>query len=244
MQVLITRPEPEAHRTAQAVAARGHAPVLSPLFTAEPLPLPPPPEKIDALAVTSARTVACLDAPLRARLAGLPVFAVGARTAEALVQAGLGPVRSADADVVALAHTIVAAGLPRGAVIYSPGGSLRAGDLAGTLAAHGLVLIGAPVYRMVSVPALPALAAAALRAGTPAVLHYSPHAAATCLMLARAAGLGERLAQGRHLCLSAAVGAPLRAAGFPHVDEAAAPTETDLMNLLPLGGLQGGASAG
>ena len=41
-----------------------------------------------------------------------------------------------------------------------------------------------------------------------------------------------------------AVAAPLRAAGFTAVAEAAAPTEDGLMNLLPLGGLQGDASAG
>ena len=244
MQVLITRPAPEAQRTARAVRARGGVPILAPLFTAEPLPPPDLPARIDALAVTSARTVAHLDAAARARLQGVPAFAVGERTAEALAQAGLGPARSADADVAALARTLLAAGLPAGAVIYSPGGSLRAGDLGRDLAAAGLVLVKAPVYRMVSVPALPAAAAAALRDGAPVVLHYSPHAASTCLALADAAGLAGRLALCRHLCLSAAVAAPLRAAGFAQVEAAAAPTDRDLMNLLPLGGLQGDASAG
>lgn len=244
MQVLVTRPQPEAHRTARAVRARGCLPVLAPLFTAEALPPPALPERIDALVVTSARTLAYLDADTRARLYGLPVFAVGARTAAALEAAGFRAIRSAEADVTALARTIFAAGLPQGAVLYSPGGSLRAGNLGHDLAAQGLVLRGAALYRMVAVPALPEAAVAALNAGAPGVLHYSPHAAVTCLRLATEAGLKDRLASGRHFCLSAAVAAPLRAAGFGQVAEATAPTEDDLMNLLPLGGLQGDASAG
>lgn len=244
MRVLVTRPEPEAHRTARAVRARGAVPVLAPLFTAEPLPPSTLPERIDALVVTSARTLAYLDSGARARLAGLPVFAVGARTAAALEAAGFRAIRSTEADVTALARTILAAGLPQGAVLYSPGGSLRAGNLGRDLAARGFVLHGAALYRMVAVPALPAAAVAALEAGAPDVLHYSPHAAVTCLRLATEAGLRDRLASCRHLCLSAAVAGPLRAAGFDLVAEAAAPTEDDLMTLLPLGGLQGDASAG
>ena len=169
---------------------------------------------------------------------------MGARTATALEAAGFTSIRSADADVVALARTILAAGLARGAVIYSPGGSLRAGDLGRELGGQGLILHGAALYRMVSVPALPEAAVAALRRAEPAVLHYSPHAAATCLRLAAEARLMERLALYRHFCLSAAVAVPLRAAGFDRVAEAATPTEYDLMNLLPHGGLQGDASAG
>lgn len=229
MRILVTRPEPEADRTAARLAGLGHDPVLAPLFAPTPVAADLA-ITADALAVTSPRTVAFLDQPVLARFRARPVFAVGDRTAGALRAAGFSDVRSAAGAIGDLAALIVASGLAPGTVILSPGGESRAGDLAGALAGHGLIVEARAVYRMVALPALPETAAAALAAGTlDAALHYSPNAATTLLRLAGAAGLAARLAQIRHVCLSDAVAEPLRALGFPDVTVAAAPQEDALI---------------
>ncbi|WP_204351469.1 hypothetical protein, partial [Providencia stuartii] len=60
MRVLVTRPEPEASRTAEELAWRGHDPVVAPLLLVEPLVEPASAAiaagGIVALAVTSPRT--------------------------------------------------------------------------------------------------------------------------------------------------------------------------------------------
>lgn len=229
MRILVTRPEPEAARTAARLSGLGHDPVLAPLFAPEAVKADLA-VTADALAVTSPRTVAFLGPPVIARFRARPVFAVGDRTAEALRVAGFADVRSAAGAIGDLAALIVASDLAPGTVILSPGGEARAGDLAGALAGHGLVVEARAVYRMVALPALPETAVAALTAGTlDAVLHYSPNAATAFLRLAGAAGLASRLARLRHVCLSDAVAEPLRALGLPDVTVAAAPHEDALI---------------
>jgi uroporphyrinogen-III synthase len=228
MRVLVTRPEPEASRTAAALTALDHEPVRAPLFTAEPVAADLG-GAFDALAVTSPRTAALLPATL----ASLPAFSVGDRTAEALAAAGFYDIRSAAGDVEALASLIAAAGLPSGARILHPGGEERAGDLAAALAPAGLSVIPVAVYRMRPAETLPGEADAALRGGTlDAILHYSPRAAGVFARLCRAAGRAEEAAALRHLCLSPAVAAALEPLRPSCVITAQRPREADLLAAL------------
>jgi len=88
-RALVLRPEPGNARTCAALAAAGMAPVALPLFTAVSLAWSPPdPGDFDALLLTSAQAVRLAGDGL-ARLAGLPVVAVGAATAAAARAAGL-----------------------------------------------------------------------------------------------------------------------------------------------------------
>jgi uroporphyrinogen-III synthase len=233
MRVLVTRPMPEAEATAARLVALGHEPLVAPLFRAEAAAGQAATGDAAALAITSPRTVAFLSDPVVAAMRDRPAFAVGDRTAEALRAAGFRDIRSAAGDVHALAALIVAAGLPPGATILSPGGETRAGDLGMALDGAGLRLETSVVYRMVSAQALPATiheALAALRID--AALHYSPNAAAAFLRLVKEAGLAGPGGQLRHACLSEAVATPLRAHGWARLAIADTPDEDALLATL------------
>ena len=108
MRLLVTRPEPEGERTAALLRARGHEVRLVPLLQIEPV--------ADAVfgagpwagvVFTSANAVRAAASHRRfGELAGLPAYAVGARTREAAVAAGLVSV----AEAVAVMRTGVARG--------------------------------------------------------------------------------------------------------------------------------------
>jgi uroporphyrinogen-III synthase len=89
------------------------------------------------------------------------------------------------------------------------------------------------VYRAVAAEALAADVQAALTAGAiDGVLHYSPRSAAVFLGCARRAGLERAVLSVAHYCLSAAVAAPLVAAGAATVGIAPAPDEAALLRLI------------
>ncbi|MEH3122681.1 MAG: uroporphyrinogen-III synthase [Sphingomonas phyllosphaerae] len=88
-RALVLRPEPGNARTCAALAAAGIEPVALPLFAAVPVAWSPPdPADYDAMLLTSAQAVRLAGDGL-ARLAGLPVVAVGGATAATARAAGL-----------------------------------------------------------------------------------------------------------------------------------------------------------
>ena len=107
MRVLILRPEPGASATARAVAWAGHEAIVTPLFTMRPIAWTLPPGRFDAIAMTSANAARLGGEGLRA-LAHLPVFAVGAATADAARAAGFVDVTPGDAGVDDLARLVPA----------------------------------------------------------------------------------------------------------------------------------------
>ena len=54
MRLLVTRPEPDGERTAQALRARGHAVVLAPLLRMETIAFVLPEQAFSAVVLTSA----------------------------------------------------------------------------------------------------------------------------------------------------------------------------------------------
>lgn len=87
-RLLILRPEPGASATAEGARLLGIDPIVRPLFTIEPIAWSPPdPARFDALLITSANALRHGGERL-ATLAGLPIVAVGAATAEAARMAG------------------------------------------------------------------------------------------------------------------------------------------------------------
>jgi uroporphyrinogen-III synthase len=228
MHVLVTRPEDDAARTAQALAARGHTVLVAPLMRVETI------ERafggpFAAVLLTSAN--AALTQRGRAALTHLPAFAVGARTAAAAREAGFAQVESADGALADLVR-LVRARRPGGRLLYLAGED-RAGDLAADLAVHGIAVETAVVYRAVPVDALPADAVRALTGRRiDAVLHYSRRSALTFLHLATQAGLLNAILNLAHYCLSQDVAAVLRESGAGQVSVAAVPTEAALFELL------------
>src|SRR5581483_8714594 len=96
--------EPGASETAARVSALGHRPILAPLLVVQSRNAPlPPPERVQAILVTSGNAVP----PLPASHHGLPLLAVGDATAARARAAGFGQVSSADGNAGDLA-TLVA----------------------------------------------------------------------------------------------------------------------------------------
>lgn len=229
MRLLVTRPEPDGERTAQALRARGHAVVLAPLLRTEPVAFALPDQTFSAVVLTSANAARAMAAhPSLAQLIALPAFTVGRRTAAAASAAGFRDVQSADgdkADLVALLRT-------RSATARAPLLYLAGEDRAGDLAADGLQIYTAVVYRAVKVERFAPRAAAVLAKGDlDGVLHFSARSAEAYLACATGGGIRAQALAPVHYCLSPQVAAPLAAAAAT-VRIAARPEEASLLELV------------
>lgn len=107
-RVLITRPEPEASRTARKLLTLGLEPVLLPLSQIRQLPLDSQAvvPGVAAVAVTSANAIRHAAPELLAALSALPCYAVGPKTAQAARIAGFSSVHEGPGDALALAGQI------------------------------------------------------------------------------------------------------------------------------------------
>ena len=175
MRLLVTRPGDDAERTAGALRARGHEPVAVPLLAIEfCAPAELGAGRFAAVVMTSANAARAIAShPHCAALVALPLFTVGARTAEVARETGFATVTSADGGWPDLARLVAErlAGV-RQPLLYLAA-EQRAGDLAGALAAHGLTVETVVVYRAVANPSLAPDLRAALADGLDGVLHYS-----------------------------------------------------------------------
>jgi len=229
VRILLTRPEPDARRTAEALRARGHAVAVVPLMRIEALSDPDLGNgPWAAILVTSANAA-------RARFDqwhGVPVFAVGRRSAQAMRMAGFADVISADGNVDDLTH-LVATRMKPGAPLLYLAGAERSGDLAGDLRSRGFSVHTAVVYRAVAVENMSRPMADALAGGIDGVPHFSRRGAEAYVKAARGADLREgALIKPVHFCLSARVAAPLLQAGAVNVRVAARPEEAALIELI------------
>ncbi|WP_168990556.1 uroporphyrinogen-III synthase [Aureimonas flava] len=205
-RVLVLREAEDGTRTAEALRARGHEPLLLPLQTACLLDPPPGGGPVGGFIATSAHA-----APWLARhAAGMPVLAVGARTAEALRGAGLGRVVEGPGRARDLVPMAAALGSKAGAPLVYAAGRLRLPDLETGLRARAVPFRTIEVYGMDDRVPDEAEIDRALAGGLPdAALILSRRQAELFEALAarRAALLHPAL---RPLCLSAAVAARLR----------------------------------
>ena len=235
MRLLVTRPQPDAERTAAALRRRGHQVEVAALLRIESIndaEIGPGPWS--AVVITSANALRALEThPRRAELLGARVFAVGRRTAAAARAAGFRDVTAAGGTVEELAQHIRREERPGRAPLLYLAGQDRSGDLAGDLAAHGRIVVTAVVYRAVAIDRFPPAAAAALAAGQiDGVLHFSRRTAQAYIDCARAAGLLDQALAPSHYCVSQQVAAPLAAAGAKRLRIAARPEETALIELI------------
>lgn len=232
MRVLVTRPRPDAEATAERLRAAGHEAIVDPLLSVEAIPDARLPEgPFDAVALTSVNGARVLAAREElARLTGLPLYAVGKRTAAA-APSGFSPVHVAGGDGAALVE-LLREKLPRGARVLHVAGEERAVELSRELAPAGIAAELFVIYRAVPAATLsPATLDAAQARRIDATFHFSPRTAATLATLAQAAGAAAHFRHITHLCFSANVAAPLAAAGWP-TRIAAEPTENGLFALL------------
>ena len=233
MRVLVTRPEPSATRTAERLQALGHEPLLLPLFAAvhdrDAIEQALAGDRPDALIVTSAEALRALGPA--GKLAALPLFAVGGRTAEAAHKAGFRAVETADGDGRALAALIADRfpADPKPTLLYLAG-EPRAPQLEQELAELRFTVKVAVCYRMLPVEFAGNRVQSLLDQKPEAVLLYSGEAARRFFALA-----GDRLRKGpvpRILCLSAAIAAAVPADFAGQVECADRPDENRLFALL------------
>ena len=234
MNLLVTRPEPDAARTAAALRAQGHEVLLAPLTRIEPAAAAFGPGPWAAVLISSANAARAMEIhPRRQELIGLPALAVGDRSAVAARHAGFTDVASAAGTATELASLAAARYGASGRPLLYLAGADRTAELAAELAAAAVAVEICVVYQAVANPSLPPDVAQALRRGSIAgVLHLSRRAAQIYLDAAAAAGLGAQALAPKHFCLSGRIAEPLAAAGAPTIRVAAQPTEDSLLQLV------------
>jgi uroporphyrinogen-III synthase len=229
MRLLVTRPEPDATRSANLLRALGHDVLVAPVLMTQTIEV----EIAGPYAAVLMTSANAARAAAHTHLRQLPVFAVGDRTAEAARAGGHASVVSAGGALPELVQLIAThLGASSGRLLYLAGED-RSGDLGGELAAHGITVDTVVVYRALAAEKLPPELGEALSAGQlDAALHYSPRSAATLRRLAGEAGAVNALLGLTHYCLSEAVAAPLRDAGAQRILVAPRPDETALFGLI------------
>ncbi|MEO6014301.1 MAG: uroporphyrinogen-III synthase [Devosia sp.] len=225
VRMLVTRPEPDASETAARLSALDIDAVVEPLLIAQTLPTTlPRADGFAALAVTSGNALRALrDRGDLERLHGLPLYAVGDRTAKLAFEFGFTDVTSAKGSVDDLVTLLAKAGIA-GPVLYAAA-QQQAGDLAKALAPYGVMVITVAVYLMVPVGRF---SHDLDQQRLDAALFYSRRTAETFASLA--GGLEHKLGLGM-LCLSEAIAEPLIAAHFVRVSLADHPSEEAMMAL-------------
>lgn len=233
MRILVTRSQPQAAQTAADLRARGHEPIIAPLFEMERLAdVDPKTGPWDAILLTSANGLwGIVSFAHDKKWHGIPVFAVGDVTAKAARDMRFADVTSAGGNVNDLVNLVATRLQPPARLLYLAGEE-RAGDLAGALRAKNFEVDLVVVYRFLTVQCLPEPAAAALAGEIDAVLHFSRASAEDFLKAARGSNLLEAaLTKPVHFCLSEQVAAPLRQAGAARIQVAAQPTQDALLEL-------------
>lgn len=215
--LLILRPEPGATATAARAGALGLETVKAPLFAIAPvLWNAPPPERFDAVMMTSANAARHGGAAL-ARYRHLPAHMVGAATADAARALGFRDIVVHRTDAAGLIAGLARAGAKH--VLHLAGREHRA------VAADGLSITRCVVYAADAIDVLPQAALAALRNRAVALL-YSPRAARLF------ADLVDRAAIARGTVRIATLSGAVREAvgeGWEIVAEAARPTDDALL---------------
>lgn len=231
MRIFVFRPPAEAERTAAAIRAHGHEPIVAPLFAVSRLPAPAPEGPFSAIVLTSGNAVPAL-AELSPTWQDLPVFTVGGRTAAKVREAGFEDARSANGnrdDLVALIRD----NLEVPARLLLIAGRDRHEDVGDRLAEAGFEVATWVAYAAEAVASFPVEAQEALRqGGVDGALHYSARGVRTCLALAREAGVAGELLDLTHVALSADVAGPLISAGASTVLVAEHPEEAALLAAL------------
>jgi uroporphyrinogen-III synthase len=233
VRLLLTRPEPDAQRTAAALRARGHTAIVAPLLHIETVANAAieagPWTAIVVTSANAARSISALG--WRDALGRVPMFAVGRRSAQAMRDIGFSDVISADGDVGDLVRLVAERAASDAPLLYLAGED-RSGDLAGDLERRGFKVRTAIVYRAVAHSDLPLEATAAIAGGVEGVLHFSKRTAEAYVEASRGAGLHPAALKLVHYCLSARVAEPLQAAGAPIVRIAPRPVEAALIDLV------------
>jgi uroporphyrinogen-III synthase len=234
MRLLVTRPEPDAQRTAETLRAHGHTAVLAPLLRIESIYADLGTGPWAMVLITSANAARAIAThPRMPEIAGLPTLAVGRHSAEVARACGFRDVTSADGAAPDLVRITAARALaPNLRVLYLAGRD-QSRDIAADLGAHGIEVCTVVVYRAVPVRQLPEKVLADLTGGRiDGAVHYSRRSATTLLEAAAAGGVLNAVLSLAHYCLSSEIAALLRDAGAKRMQIASRPEESALLELI------------
>ncbi|WP_169738479.1 uroporphyrinogen-III synthase [Afifella pfennigii] len=234
MRFLVTRPEPDASRTARALRLRDHEVILSPAIRIETIDVCLPREGLQAVIVTSANAVRALAVHHElASLQHLPLFSVGDRTALEAHHLGFASVESADGAAADLTRLIRDRLDPAGGPLLYLAADRRAAPLDEELAEFGFSVILKEIYRSLAVHTLTQAAEAALADADPlGILLYSARSAAAFARAAETARLLPLKQSATLFCLAEPVAAPLRNLAEGPILVANRPTEASLFELI------------
>lgn len=235
MNILVTRPEPDALKLKARLEALDHGVVVEPLMSLEfsddsPLDL----SEVQALIATSRNGLRALKHQrCQAIAAKLPVFVVGAGTADEARKLGFETIVVGAGHARDLVPQIVATVDPQAGLLIHLAGDTLAFDMASELQHHGFRVEQPVVYRMVAAKALkPQTIAAIFDGDLDAVMLLSPRTADIWLSLVKKHGIEEAARGLRHLCLSPAVARRLAPLGLIRIDAAERPTLDEMLALV------------
>ncbi len=231
MKILVTRPQPQADKTAQKLIAMGHEVIVEPMLSFQPLTVRGDVAgDAKAIAVTSANAIeALVFNGLVSKLQHLPVYCVGEATAKAAEASGFQNVICADGDVDSLG-SLIADSKQAGSVFY-PAAIDRSGDLAGQLAQRGNTCRMVEVYQMAAATGFSENTRALIETERlDCVLFYSPRTIQIFLRLSYLEKTIVFLNAMKALCVSKRIAE--QAGAFDEVLTAKTPCEDSLFELL------------
>lgn len=223
LRLLLTRPEPEASRSAEILRQRGYEVRTVPLMQIEQLEFDPMAcLDADGFILTSQRAAFALPEGQEDK----PVFATGARTAKAARARGYARIASAEGDWHDLAELIVQT-TDQGQTLCHLCGQRQRGDIRAYLGSHGIHYQQLIVYTAKDLHQPTSELRAWLNTGEPGcVLFYSPATAAIWQ------NLNLRAFEHHAICISVATAAELRADRWARIAVANSPNEEALWQCL------------
>lgn len=232
MRVLVTRPEPEASRFAEALRKNGHEPLLAPLLShanlTPPSDLDTRLEQAQAVLLTSVNGARTLSEATRRR--DLRLLVVGDATAEAAERLGFHDTLSASGDVTALAVLVRKQLRADGGRLLHAGGAVTAGDLVGQLAAAGYAIEHVALYETRLADTLPFDIERALGAGTVDIVTlFSPRTAEAFVKLAARPEIARGLAKTTAVVMSPAGAERVASLPWRAVSVAERPTQDEML---------------
>lgn len=237
---LVTRPQPDAEKTARLLEAAGYTAMVAPMLeitpaTEAPQLLPPLLTDQPVILITSANGVRAL-ATLTANR-DMPLLTVGQASANTAQSLGFIHVTPADAtlggDVHGLHQHIRQHYRPGTTSFLHISGQETAGDLHQLLQEDGYQASRCTAYRAIPTPALPAAVQDGLHQKAFAgIVFYSPRTAQRWMELVAHHQLTESLRHSQAYCLSARVRDALQPLLWQSCHVAAYPTQDALLALI------------
>ncbi len=233
MRVLLTRPRDQADEMAAELKSLGHEVIVSPLLERQILEISDGLHGVGALVFTSLNGVAAVEGRIPEELLGVPVFAIGERTAAAAAEAGFKNLIVGPGQASGLLPLIIGfKGEIAGPIVHISGEDVRT-DMAALLNAAGRSAERLTAYRMVAQSGLSHKAASALREGQlDAVLFFSPRSAKLFVTLMQAEGLAAGFDRVIAVALSDAVAEPLNRLQWAEIRTAARSDRRAMLELL------------